>query len=126
MNSITYKNRAIVFDIAHKKYSSLLKSMKSRGKKENFQSKIKALVNIAQATLFDISACKCTDFENCFCDKSRKVPIKEQNFLKDQRNERALFIGRIDHKETPRLTKNIKRKETKKTESIPCSAKDIV
>ena len=31
-----------------KKYSSLLKNIKSRGKQENFQSKIKDLVNIAQ------------------------------------------------------------------------------
>ena len=55
-------------------------------------------MNIAQVTLFDISACKCADLENCSCDKSRKVPIKEQNFLKDQRNERAFFIGKIDQK----------------------------
>ena len=106
-----------------KKYSSLLKNIKSRGKQENFQSKIKDLVNIAQVTLFDISACKCADLENCSCDKSRKVPIKERNFLKDQRNKKVLFLRKLDQKETARLTKNIKRKETKKQSAIQAAQK---
>ena len=75
-------------------------------------------MNIAQVTLFDIIACKCADLENYYSDKSKKVPIKERNFLKDQRNNRTLFIGKLDQKETARLTKNIKRKETKKQRAI--------
>ena len=66
------------------------------------------LVDIARVTLFDISACKCTNLESCSCDKNRKVPMKERNFLKDQRNDRSLFIGMLDQEETARLTKNIK------------------
>ena len=87
------------------------------------RSKIKGLVNIAQVTFFDVSACKCTDLENCSCDKSGKVPKKERNFLKDQRNERALFIGKLDQKRTARLTKIIKRKETKKQRAIQAAQK---
>ena len=75
-----------------KKYLSLLKSVKSRGRQENFQSKMSDLVDIARVTLFDISACKCTNLESCSCDKSRKLPMKERNFLKDQRNDRSLII----------------------------------
>ena len=101
-----------------KKYSSLLKNIKSRGKQENFQSKIKDLVNIAQVTLFGTSACKCTDLDNRSCDKSRKVPRKERNFLNNRRNKRALFIGELDQRGTARLTKNIKRKETKRQRAI--------
>ena len=106
-----------------KNYSSLLENITSRGKQKNFQSKIKDLVNIAQVTLFHISACKCADLENCSCDKSRKVPIKERNFLKDHKNKRALFIGKLDQKETARLTKNIKRKEIKKQRAIQAAQK---
>ena len=51
------------------------------------------------------------------------MPIKERNFLKDQRNERASFIGKLDQKETARLTKNIKRKETKKQRLIQAAQK---
>ena len=68
-------------------------------------------MDIARVTFFDISACKCTNWESCSCDKSRKVPMKERNFLKDQRNERLLFIGKLDQEETARLAKNKKRKE---------------
>ena len=46
--------------------------------------------------------------------KKQNGTTKGRNFLKDQRNERALFIGKLDQRETTQLTKNIKRKETKK------------
>ena len=80
-------------------------------------------MNIAQVTLFGTSACKCTDLDNRSCDKSRKVPIKERNFLNNRRNKRALFIGELDQKETARLTKNIKRKETKRQRAIQAAQK---
>ena len=66
-----------------KKYLLILKNIKSRERQENFGNKIRDFIDIAQITLFDISACKCTELENCFCGKSRKVPLKERNFLKD-------------------------------------------
>ena len=31
-------------------------------------------------TLFDISSCKCQPIESCACEKSRKVPVIEQEF----------------------------------------------
>ena len=91
-----------------KKYLSQLKNVKSRGRQANFQSEMRDLVDIARVTLSDISACKCTNLESYSCDKSRKVSMKERNFLKDQRNERSLFIGKLDQEETARRTKNIK------------------
>ena len=106
-----------------KKYLSLLKSVKLRGRQENFQSKMSNLVDIARVTLFDISACKCINLESCSCDKSRKVPIKEQNFLKDQRNDRSLFIEKLDQEETAWLTKNIKPKEIEKQRAILAAQK---
>ena len=100
-----------------------MKSVKSRGRQENFQSKMSDLVDIARVTLFDISACKCTNLESCSCDKSRKVPMKERNFLKDQRNDRSLFIGKLDQDETARLTNNTKRKEIEKRRAILAAQK---
>ena len=49
--------------------------------------------------------------------------MKERNFLKDQRNERALFIRKLDQKETALLTKNTKRQETKKQRAIQAAQK---
>ena len=81
------------------------------------------VVDIARVTLFGINACKCTNLESCFCDKSRKVPMKEQNFLQDQRNDKSLFIGKLDQEETGRLAKNIKRKEIEKQIAILAAQK---
>ena len=122
--TVSHTRVAQLFVTYHdKKYLSLLKSVKSRGRQENFQSKRSDLMGIARVTLFDISACKCTNLESCSCDKSRKVPMKERNFLKDQRNDRSLFIGKLDQEETARLTKNIKRKEIKKQRAILAAQK---
>ena len=79
-------------------------------------------MDIARVTLFDISACKCTNLESCSCCY-RKVPIKERNFLKDHRNDRSLFIGKLDQEETARLTKTIKRKEIEKQRAILAAQK---
>ena len=81
------------------------------------------LVDIARVTLFDISACKCTNLESCSCNKGRKVPMKEQIFLKDQRNDRSLFIRKLDQEEKVQLTKNIKRKEIEKQRAILAAQK---
>ena len=105
MPTVLHTRVAQLFVTYHdKKYLLLLKSVKSRGRQENFQSKMSNLVDIARVTLFDIRACKCTNLESCSCDKSRKVPMKERNFLKDQRNDRSLFIGKLDQEETARIT----------------------
>ena len=98
-----------------------MKNIKSRGKETKFQNKLKELARTAQATLFDVSACKCSDFNECSCEKSRKVPIKERNFLIDQQGSRMLFIGEVDKKETERLSENFNRKETEKQRILRAS-----
>ena len=49
--------------------------------------------------------------------------MKERTFLKDQRSDRSLFIGKLDQEETARLTKNIKRKEIEKQRAILAAQK---
>ena len=125
--TVSHARVAQLFVTYHdKKYLSRLKSVKSRGRQENFQSKMSDLVDIARETLFDKRACKCTIIKSCSCDKSRKVPMKERNFLKDQRNDRSLFIGKLDQEETARLTKNIKRKEIEKQRAILAAQKNVI
>lgn len=58
--------------------------------------------------LFDISICKCKDFNLCMC--KNKVPKTEQEFLKDQRTERKMFIGNVDVQLTKVLQNRMERK----------------
>lgn len=59
--------------------------------------------------LFDICSCKCVVRESCKCNS--KVPIKEWDFLCDQRTERQRFISSaVDKKTTKLLTRRQIRK----------------
>ena len=49
--------------------------------------------------------------------------MKERNFLKDQRNDRSLFIGKLNQEETAQFTKNIKQKEIEKQRAILAAQK---
>ena len=42
--------------------------------------------------LFDISICKCINFDNCNCISKNKVPVKEREFILDQRTSRNMSI----------------------------------
>ena len=75
-------------------YADLKKSF-GRKNTETFQNKLAAFQKII-CSLFDISACKCTDFEECACPKEKIVPIEERNFLVDQRSSRKMYVGPID------------------------------
>lgn len=86
------------------KMASIIKSMKSKKKNENqFQKNLNEFQNLAKTTLFDISACKCPDFTKCSCPPERQVPLKEQKFLLDQRNERKMAIGTLDVATTQKI-----------------------
>ncbi|KAG8197762.1 hypothetical protein JTE90_006805 [Oedothorax gibbosus] len=93
----------------HEKLLNLLKSYHGRKKNFNFQHKVQAFKKEAKA-LFDVAACKCNDFELCHCEESRKVPIKEQPFITDQRSAREMAIGSVDLRTTQQLQKRASRK----------------
>ena len=46
--------------------------------------------------LFDISHCLYKEFTSCQCVKEKKAPQAEQEFLRDQRSSRKMYIGEID------------------------------
>ena len=80
--------------------------------------------------LFDISHCQCKEFRSCQCVKEKKVPRAEQEFLRDQRSSRKMYIGEVNRKaekmkerkatredrlETRRLEEKQRRMESQKT-----------
>lgn len=90
------------------KYKNLLKS---RGKRSSHF--VKSVQKFAEKSknLFDLAACKCSDFSNCSCERLKKVPVMEQGFLIDQRTQKKMFIGGVDKVSTQKLRKKLLRKQ---------------
>ena len=62
--------------------------------------------------LFDICSCKCETRDSCSCPGTRKVSLREWEFLVDQKTDRKMQIGNIDKQVTDQWQKKEKRKET--------------
>ena len=75
------------------KMNNLLKS-KSKNS-DNYKKKVQLLRDLAHKNLFDISACKCLDFERCTCKLKNRVPLAERDFLSDQRSDRRMVIAEL-------------------------------
>jgi hypothetical protein len=93
----------------HEKYTKLLWYPASR-RSEEYDKKVNDLRDQTRNHIFDIAACKCTDFSLCKCEKSSKVPAIEQKCLQDQRNARQMMIGGIDRVTTKKLQERKRRK----------------
>ena len=78
-------------------------------KKLRDETKKKEFYNEALKKLFDIAICKCTLRKLCKCQP--KIPIIEQDFLKDQREERKMYIGPVDRATTISITRTNLRKQ---------------
>ena len=50
--------------------------------------------------LFDIASCQCKNFDECACEKDKKIPRRERAFLMDQRTAREMVIAGVDKKTT--------------------------
>ena len=101
-----------MFTDYYSKYKSILKSVTNK-KFKNFDKKCAEFKSHAEKTLFDISCCKCKSFSNCNCERSRKIPEREQSFLKDQRTVRKMVIGNVDLAVSKRNLKLEKRKSSR-------------
>lgn len=71
----------------YKKYKNIMRSFKKLQNNANFCLKIEKFKESSMA-IFDICSCKCEDIKRCICEKSRRVPKKELDFLQDQRTGR--------------------------------------
>lgn len=96
----------------HEKLRNLKKPLKSR-KTDALIQKLKTFKEDAEKKLFDISACKCNNFLLCQC--INKVPVREREFLTDQRSARKMVIGSVDFVVTQKIERSIYRKELEST-----------
>lgn len=87
----------------HTKYRKVKKYPTSRP-----NSKSSSFLEEAKNKLFDICYCKCKDFGSCSCHE--KVPLKERDFLNDQRRLRQMMIGGVDLVTTKSIKKRLERK----------------
>ncbi|CAH0547286.1 unnamed protein product [Brassicogethes aeneus] len=93
----------------HNKYRELLKPYKQRANVASYIQKIEKFKEKSQG-LFDIATCKCKCFEKCTCEKLKKIPVLEREFLLDQRSARKIMIGNVDSHTTRQMEKREKRK----------------
>ncbi|CAH0562964.1 unnamed protein product [Brassicogethes aeneus] len=110
--SIPFLSRKRVVDMIvgyHTKYQNIIKPIISRDSK-HLSSKLSVFKN-RSGKLFDISTCKCKGINACKCNKSRKIPKREFNFLIDQRTDRQMVIGRADKHLSKKFTEQQNRKE---------------
>lgn len=93
----------------HDKYRNILRS-KGRKGTEKYDSIVASFLNESKR-LFDVAACKCKEFSECKCEKEKKVPKLEQDFLLDQRTLRKMSISRVDKVVSKVLTQREERKQ---------------
>lgn len=108
------------------RYKLIQRNLKSRQDTQTIELKLDSFKEEA-SKLFDIAACKC-EFQTCKCEKSKKVPQREQAFLADQRTKRVMAIGTVDIKVTTKIAKTMNRKNCsfKKEDPKPsCSYSDV-
>ncbi|KAK3909621.1 ATP-dependent DNA helicase mph1 [Frankliniella fusca] len=115
----------------HAKYIVMKRKINVKQMTKFIQEQRDKFVASAENKLFDIAYCKCEHFTSCTCPKEKKVPLIEQPFLLDQRNDRIGRIGKVDNVETKRLQKRNGRKsaESKKNvnylEEVPLSFRHV-
>ncbi|CAH1107402.1 unnamed protein product [Psylliodes chrysocephalus] len=107
ISTVTRKHVSQLIKTHHDKYLKLLRFPKSK-KNNSYKISVQKF-QIENTRLFDISACKCDIFEQCSCDKEKKIPKNEWDFLLYQRGPRKMIIGNIDVKETSKLINKASR-----------------
>lgn len=90
----------------HRKYLTLLRYPKSK-RNDNFEHEVHNFKIDGGKKIIDIASCKCLNFNNCYCEKKSKVPMKERDFLIDQRSCSKMIIGNTNETEKDKLLKNI-------------------
>ena len=83
------------------KYNNVFKSAPKKGsvrdsKYINTSQSLKDLLVEKGKGLFNIAACQCKDFSKGHREKFKKIPIREREFILDQRGPRKLKICEID------------------------------
>ena len=88
-----------------------------------YQAHVEKFLNDSKK-LFDIACCKCIDYSTCRCEKERKVPIEEREFIKDQRNSRSMEIGLLDLAKTRKNIRKLERQSLFSTNEDKCPSSE--
>lgn len=107
--TITHQQVVSRLILYYQKYKNVKKLRNDSKKQIFYQDSINKL--------FDIATCKCISRELCKC--VTKVPAAEEKFLKDQRNERKMYIGSMDKV----TTQSMRRREIRKRKYEEFAAK---
>jgi len=100
----------------HDKYKLLLKPYKQRQNIVTYLKQVQIFRDDSEK-LFDIAACKCNEQIVCCCEKDKKVPIIEREFLGDHRTNRKMMISNVDIIKTKQI-QNILKKSREATISV--------
>lgn len=97
-----------------------LKKWQGDHSSEIYDSKKKEFKNENDKILFDMCKCKCSG--KCSCPYDEKIPLKEKDFIRDQRTERKMFFDKINKNETAKCEKK-RLAEEKKLKALPEESK---
>lgn len=75
----------------HKKYMIMKGDVRNASNSTKIEQRIKNFKDSAIMKLFDICACKCSNFVHCTCHEDKKIPLHMQNFILDQRRSSRHF-----------------------------------
>jgi hypothetical protein len=103
------------------KHHVIIKNYNTKRREEQYYNKNVQTFQTELDQLFDICSCKCKHFANCNCEKSKKVPIYEREFVHDQRNDRNMVIGKIDKERTDKLQRKSTSGMQIMSEQLPIS-----
>ena len=107
----------------HGKYVALIRVSKDRRNTETYKERMRSFKDNSNS-LFDISSCKCEPISICVCEKYRKVPVIEQDFLLDQRAERSMMMAGIDRQESGKIQqRHVRRTGVIRQETTPAKPK---
>lgn len=106
--SIPTLSKVRVITLVKEHYSKYKKLKKTKIKKGLKSHALESFLENS-SKLFDICSCKCEPISECSCEKNKKVPKKEIDFLLDQRTSRNMVIGKVDIPETIALQKRSER-----------------
>lgn len=95
--TVTFERIIQMLKDYHSKYHLMKKNLKRVKIYPSAALKVAEFKERAQMNLFDISYCKCQNFEidKCLCPSNKKVPAKRHLFLIDQRGTRQMTISSV-------------------------------
>ena len=116
--SVSYQRILQMIRSQRDKTINLIKTPKQKQGQELFQEKLKKL-RVQGKSLFDITFCKCKSFKQCNCPLQQRVPIDEEAFLTDQRQERKMVMGMVDITTTRQRDQSYNRRVARHRQLYP-------